>query len=381
LSTQTKAKETDDGVTFFQLVMQSFDAAIERLVAEKKSVERRLIDLKAQISLYEDEIKNSIEAGQRYFKGMQIDEGMSLDEIEDFVKALNTSSKDIGNFVDSIARRRAMLDKNREFAAVIEEVRGSLAESIHGLESVKSLLMKDGNDVEGRKVKILRSGGATQAALGSSAIIRSQEMERQRIAREIHDGPAQAIANVVLRLDIVKKIFDQNPDSVPDELGKMKELAQNSLNEIRGFIFDLRPMTLQDLGLAATIKRVINSMSSSDGVDIQFIHEGEERELPPDIKLAIFRIAQEALNNMRKHSKASLCWVHLKYYPDKVILLVEDNGMGFDESTVEDSQRQYVSFGILGMRERADDIGASLEIKSTPGEGTKITLVIITAGK
>jgi two-component system sensor histidine kinase DegS len=157
----------------------------------------------------------------------------------------------------------------------------------------------------------------------------------------------------------------------------MKELAQNSLNEIRGFIFDLRPMTLQDLGLAATIKRVINTMHGNPGTDVQFIVEGEERELNPDLKLAMFRIAQEALNNMRKYSKAQHCWVHLKYFPDKVILLVEDDGLGFDENQVEDSQRKYTSFGILGMKERADDIGASLEIRSALGEGTKVTVVVI----
>ena len=172
-------------------------------------------------------------------------------------------------------------------------------------------------------------------------------------------------------------MFEQNTDAVPVELSKMKVLAQNALNEIRGFIFDLRPMTLQDLGLAATIKRVINTMSLSNDCEIQFIQEGEERDLNQDVKLAIFRITQESLNNMRKHSKAKYCWVHLKYLRNKVILIVEDDGVGFDESTVADSQRKYISFGILGMRERADDIGASLEIKSAVEVGTKVTLVVV----
>jgi two-component system sensor histidine kinase DegS len=202
-------------------------------------------------------------------------------------------------------------------------------------------------------------------------------MERQRIAREIHDGPAQAIANVVLRLEIVNKVYEKNPASVPEELTKMKELAQIALNEIRGFIFDLRPMTLQDLGLAATIKRVIHTMNTPEATLIQFILEGDEREIQPDVKLALFRIAQESLNNMRKHAKAKSCWVHLKYLKDKVVLIVEDDGQGFDESKVADYQRKYISFGLLGMRERADDIGASFEISSKPGEGTKVTLIIM----
>lgn len=358
------------------MVLRSINAVIEKLVNKRRDVERQLIDIKAQISVYEDEIKNAMSSGQRFLKGVKDGERPKLDDIDDFIASLSSTSQEMTGYIDAIARRRAMLEKNHEFAEMLEQVRQSLTESIDNLVTVKSLLMNEGGKVDGRKVRALKIG-ATHAALGSSAIIRSQEMERQRIAREIHDGPAQAIANVVLRLDIVKKVFDQNTDAVPDELSKMKVLAQNALNEIRGFIFDLRPMTLQDLGLAATIKRVINTMSVSDDCEIQFIQEGEERELNQDVKLAIFRITQECLNNMRKHSKAKYCWVHLKYLQNKVILIVEDDGVGFDEKTVADSQRKYISFGILGMRERADDIGASLEIRSDVGAGTKVTLVAV----
>jgi len=355
--------------------MQSIDAAIERLVDKRKDVERQLVDLKAQISVYEDEIKNALNSGMHFLKGINKADKLDLENIDDFINGMSATSQEMNAYVDAVARRRAMLEKNREFEALFDETRQSLTESIDNLETVKSLLM-NGTDVDGRKVKALKAG-STQATLGSSAIIRSQEMERQRIAREIHDGPAQAIANVVLRLDIVKKVFEKNRDAVPDELSKMKEISQHALNEIRGFIFDLRPMTLQDLGLAATIKRVINSMASHNEIDINYIHEGEERELDPDLKLAIFRIAQESLSNMRKHSKAKSCWVHLKYFDDKVILIVEDDGVGYDEGKLEDSQRKYISFGILGMRERADDIGASLDMSSEPGHGTKVTLVVV----
>jgi two-component system sensor histidine kinase DegS len=375
VDTQTETQKQHDDYESKAMVMQSIDAAIERLVNKRKDVERQLVDLKAQISVYEDEIKNALNSGMRFLKGINKADKLDLNNIDDFINGMNATSQEMNAYVDAVARRRAMLEKNREFEALFDETRQSLTESIDNLETVKSLLM-NGRDVDGRKVKALKAG-STQAALGSSAIIRSQEMERQRIAREIHDGPAQAIANVVLRLDIVKKVFEKNRDAVPDELSKMKEISQHALNEIRGFIFDLRPMTLQDLGLAATIKRVINSMTAHDDIDINYIHEGEERELDPDLKLAIFRIAQESLSNMRKHSEAKSCWVHLKYYDNKVILIVEDDGVGYDEGKVEDSQRKYVSFGILGMRERADDIGASLDISSEPGKGTKVTLVAV----
>jgi len=220
------------------------------------------------------------------------------------------------------------------------------------------------------------SGART--TLGTSAIIRSQELERQRIAREIHDGPAQAIANVVLRMDILAKIYEKDPERVPDELANMKRIAQGALDEIRGFIFDLRPMTLQDLGLVATIKRVITSLKDQMGLDVRFVVEGEERQLGQLINLAVFRIAQESLTNIRKYAQCGTAWVHLKYLEDKVILIVEDDGIGFDIDRVAEGHKQYASFGQLGMQERADDINGNLEITSATGEGTRLVLVVPT---
>ncbi|MFH1676207.1 MAG: sensor histidine kinase [bacterium] len=217
-----------------------------------------------------------------------------------------------------------------------------------------------------------------RSPLGSSAIIRSQEIERQRIAREIHDGPAQAIANVVLRMNILSKIFEKDPTKVPDEIAKMKTIAQGALDEIRGFIFDLRPMTLQDLGLVATLKRVVASIKEMSGFDVRLIVEGDERQLGQLITLAVFRIAQEALNNVKKYSFCTTTWVHLKNLEDKLVLIVEDDGIGFDPDKIEADQKNYLSFGLIGMRERAEDIGGTLDIISAPKKGTKIVLVVPT---
>ena len=377
---QDTKTDAPNGVKIQDMALISLDGAIEKLIARRKDVERRLIDLKAQDSVLEDQIKNTVSSGHRFLEDISAIGNVGLEKTEGFMNSLSASTQELSRLLDTVTTRKTMLDKNHEAEALLEELRAGLTESINNLENLKSLLLSNADGLDESQMKALKTCH-TQVTLGSSAIIRSQEMERQRIAREIHDGPAQAIANVVLRLDIVRKVYDKNPASVPDELAKMKELAQNALNEIRGFIFDLRPMTLQDLGLAATIKRVINSMNVPGDTLIQFILEGDEREIHADIKLALFRIAQESLNNVRKHAKAKSCWVHLKYLKDKVVLIVEDDGQGFDESMVAASQRRYISFGLLGMRERADDIGASLDISSKPGEGTKMTLVIIDTPK
>lgn len=212
---------------------------------------------------------------------------------------------------------------------------------------------------------------------GSSAIIRSQEIERQKIAREIHDGPAQAIANVIFRLDIIQKMIDQKPDSIPEEMAKVKEIAQGALNEIRHFIFDLRPMTLQDLGLIATLKKIVHNPGGKFNTKAELVIEGSERDLNPAVELAIFRIAQESLNNIRKHANANQAWIHLKYLEDKVVLIVEDNGTGFDvKKTKEKRNEEYNSFGLIGMQERADDIGGTLQVTSQSMRGTKIIFTV-----
>jgi two-component system sensor histidine kinase DegS len=263
-------------------------------------------------------------------------------------------------------------------------IRERLMDSINAIELVTLALKKYTEESAaakpGSSMKFQSSSTApgSKVVRGSSAIIRSQELERQRIAREIHDGPAQAIANVVLRMDILGKIYEKDPSKVRGEIARMKEIAQGALDEIRGFIFDLRPMTLQDLGLIATIKRIVSSLKELSKIDVRLVVEGEERPLVQLVSLAVFRIAQEAMNNIKKSSQCNVAWVHLKWFDDRVVLIVEDDGVGFDVNEPSNSEKKYVSFGLLGMQERADDINAELEVISSPGKGTKVVLMVPT---
>jgi len=288
--------------------------------------------------------------------------------------------------------REILVDVEREsrapshegkLADIYNSFRSRLMMTINAMDLVAVALRKNAELLQRRstsssKTQAAEGGTGTRVQPGSSAIIRSQELERHRIAREIHDGPAQAIANVVLRMDILAKISEKDPSRIREELARMKEIAQGALDEIRGFIFDLRPMTLQDLGLVATIKRVTSSLKELSGLNVRFVVDGDERPLGQLVTLTVFRIAQESITNLRKYSKCSTAWVHLKYLEGKVILIVEDDGAGFDLSEVANGQKRFATFGLLGMRERADDINADLEITSAPGRGTKVVLVVPT---
>jgi len=288
--------------------------------------------------------------------------------------------------IDEVNREFSVPDSLAMLAETFNTSRSRLIMTINTLDLISVALRKNAEllheldkKTEGQNSKtVLEYAVGSRAAPGSSAIIRSQELERHKIAREIHDGPAQAMANVVLRMDILSKIYEMDPSKIPDELKKMKRIAQNALDEIRGFIFDLKPMTLADLGLIATIKRIVTNLQDMDNITIRLVVDGEERDLGPFVTLTVFRIAQEALNNVRKYSGCKSAWVHLKYLHDMLVLLVEDDGVGFNLNEMEKSRNNYTSFGLLGMQERADDINAEFIIKTAPGQGTKVALIVPT---
>lgn len=285
------------------------------------------------------------------------------------VGILETGAKDLAPVVAALDQARQLQGKQLvmlENLTAITQRYGDLLEKVTLFEGNLKRYMKQ---VDGTAKSQLRQS-SRQEFFASSAIIRSQETERQRIAREIHDGPAQAIANVILRLDLVEKMMQQRPEMVGKEFAKMKEIAQGALNEIRGFIFDLRPMTLKDLGLTATLKKIVQSNQALSECHFEFIVEGTETKLSDEQELAIFRIAQEALTNVKKHAMANNAYVHLKYLTGEVVLIVEDDGHGFEAH--KNSTGDYTHFGMIGMQERAEDIDGDLQVISQKGRGTKI---------
>lgn len=202
-------------------------------------------------------------------------------------------------------------------------------------------------------------------------VIQAQEEERRRVAREIHDGPAQMMANVVLRAEICERMLDLDTISVRKELQELKEMVRKSLIEVRQIIFDLRPMSLDDLGLVPTLRNYINHFQEKYKADIQFKVFGTIRRLEGSLEVAVFRVVQEALSNCAKHAEASLVMVQLEMTADRIRLQIQDNGKGFDVGSVL-SNRKDGHFGLLGMQERIQLLGGDINFHSQPGRGTKI---------
>lgn len=208
----------------------------------------------------------------------------------------------------------------------------------------------------------------------SVRIINAQEEERRRVARDIHDGPAQTLANVVLRVELAERLMDTDINSARRELRGLKDVVRRSLQDIRKVIYDLRPMTLDDLGLQPTLRRYVNDMKESEDICIDYSVLGIERRLPPHVEVGAFRIVQEALNNIVKHSRAGQVMVRIEFGQDSLTLTVEDDGIGFDLE--EAMNRRGTNFGLLSMRERAELLEASWQVDSAPGEGARIVVTI-----
>jgi len=206
-------------------------------------------------------------------------------------------------------------------------------------------------------------------------IIKAQEEERRRVAREIHDGPAQSMANIVLRAEFCERLLDKDIILARKEIGQLKELVRNSLKDVRKIIYDLRPMALDDLGLIPALKRYIEDFSERFKIMVKFQPSETHSRLPNTIEVTTFRVIQEALQNVQKHSGATEVVINLLITQWQLSLTIGDNGKGFQLKDIfANSNRE--GYGILGMKERVELLEGQFDIQSEIGKGTEIKIVI-----
>lgn len=229
-----------------------------------------------------------------------------------------------------------------------------------------------------RKMKKSLDGGAGESG-GSSGtsnfataemLIQAQETERKRLSRQMHDGPAQELSNFILQTEIAMRLFEVDQEKARAELSNLKGAAATTFQQVRDFIFDLRPMMLDDLGLAPTLKRYCNTFREKNKLDIVVSVSGSERRLESYMEVMVFRAMQELLNNVVQHAQATQIKVQLDMGRESIRLTVEDNGKGFDEEKVESGQ----GLGIKVIRDRADMLNGEFELDSALGQGTRVML-------
>lgn len=218
---------------------------------------------------------------------------------------------------------------------------------------------------------------ATKNKFLSAVIIKAQEEERFRVSREIHDGPAQDVANLMFQVSVCERMIDIDPFEAKENLQELRRQMRGCLTDIRQIIFDMRPMSLDDLGLVSAVRQLIMKMSERRILEASLQVDGKEVSFPNHIETAVFRIIQESLNNVNRHAGVKEAKVRILFTKEAMSVLITDEGAGFNMENIETELQSTEGgghFGLLGMRERANIIGAQLSIVSAEGKGTKVHL-------
>ncbi|HKP51708.1 MAG TPA: sensor histidine kinase [Chloroflexia bacterium] len=258
----------------------------------------------------------------------------------------------------------------------LEQVSSRLSWLIHQIEGacewVLSPVDSGDGDTEGDAARTAQSTPNEQVMWAQ--IIMGQEAERARLAREIHDGPAQVLANTVMRLQFVEQLYTRQPGEVEGEFARLRAALQASLNDVRRFMFNLRPQSLADAGLLPTLKQYAADYQEQFDVPVE-LNLPENLLLSANQELVVFRIVQEALQNIHKHAEATRIEINLQRRPNgPLVVTIADDGRGFNPRSVR--QSRPMSSGLVSMRERAATVGATLKIDSKIGTGTTITLTM-----
>ena len=209
--------------------------------------------------------------------------------------------------------------------------------------------------------------------------VESLEAQRRKIARDLHDGPAQIMASILLRLDLVEYLFKQDTERTMEELINIREMGRESLSDIRRIMFDLKPSALKELGLVASLKEYFYDYESKYNFIIDFVFFGKEKKYELGLEIALFRLVQEAISNVRKHSGVAKAMVKMEETRAGLTLVIKDEGRGFDVDEAIKSGND--SYGILGMKERAELFGGRIKIISNSGMGTQVIVELPAEGE
>jgi len=286
------------------------------------------------------------------------------------------SKEEIKNFYTTAQEVQMRLQIMRAQLEQVQARRESLRARQSQIGDVISLL--DG------AVEVLRGGGKAQAAGNGldtedmiANIIQSQENERLRISLQMHDGPAQSMSNLVLRAEICQRLIDHDLDQARAELNALKSAINATLQDTRKFIFDLRPMTLDDLGLVPTLRRYATQFGEKSSLEVNLMIQNLEQRLPSHYEVTIFRFIQEALNNVAKHANANQIRLLLDSSADTLQILIEDDGSGFHvmETLANESARK--NMGVASMRQQVEALlRGEFGIESAIGRGTRVAATI-----
>ena len=215
-------------------------------------------------------------------------------------------------------------------------------------------------------------GGQKNSLATLEMLIQAQESERQRLSRQMHDGPAQTLSNFILQTEIAARLFEVDPDRARQEMQNLKSAAANTFQQVREFIFELRPMMLDDLGLVPTVKRYLESLNSKTSAAIEVKVMGQERRYAGYVEVFVFRAIQELVSAALHARKATRLQVAMELEENEVRVQVEDDGSSINMDSMDDSS----PVGLQLLRERVEMLGGEMTVDRDPKTGNKVVFVV-----
>jgi two-component system sensor histidine kinase DegS len=288
-----------------------------------------------------------------------------VDRWEKLRKRVARSGRRNGNATEALRRDEAVAGRE------VGKERSTLTRidlAIRSLESAWLFLNREDDSL------VMDPSDPSSAADVQMRIIEAQEAERSRLAREVHDGPAQALANGIFQVEVVERLLDRDEMLARAELRLLRDILNRELRSVRAYLSQLRPPLLADLGLSGAISDAAQQVSNIIGAPVAVDLDDGLDDLPETVEIVILRVIQEALQNVRKHAAATSVRVRVAREGNAWTVEVRDDGRGFDPDAAPVAGRR--NFGLQFMRERADLIGARFEVRSRPDLGTVVRMAI-----
>ena len=321
---------------------------VEYLEQTKKQFVDKRESLLDEISSLEIKSKENI-------RMIQMLEDTNDDNFESF------SPREVSSYTKS--KMVELSEEQKQIQQLLQDYRSEVLELNLKIDEVTSVIKVAQNENEICNEEISKSKKS------NLNVLESVEKERQRIARDLHDSTVQNLTSLVHKSELCMKLIDLDPIRCKLELSSMGKILREVIEDMRKMIYDLRPMSFDDIGFGVTIERALDKCKAAYNIRYFFKIEGEEYQLPNMVSISLLRIIQESCSNAINHGNAKMIDIKLIYHEDSIELMVENDGDGFDVSTIDDLSRDdYSGFGLSMMKERIYLLSGDLSIQSKAGE-------------
>ena len=339
-------------------------ALIDSITGELSAIKRKMTELKAQI----EQTQNMVDREQQRNTDIATDLQNVQSNLDTIPRQdIRDKYEDALDARFRLATMRGQLEKFEANYNQLEKEQQLLAQLLQSFQGVE-ITDEDEAGLDGE----------SRAGANIVRIVQAQEEERQRLARQMHDGPAQSLTNFILQAEICQRLFDRNPDRAGEELNNLKTAASVTFQKVRDFIFDLRPMMLDDLGVVPTVRRYVASFKEKNDIETELEILGEERRLESHREVMIFRSIQELMGHTRDNAGATNLKVRLDMDTSTIKVAVQDDGRSFDAEAIFSDEETHLqdarAQGILTLREKFELVGGTVSVSSSESDGTLIRL-------